>query len=40
MKIAVASTGYVELSMAVLLSQNHDVTAVDVVDQVYTCDLV
>ena len=31
MKIAVAGVGYVGLSLAVLLSQHHDVTAVDVV---------
>ena len=30
-KIAVAGTGYVGLSMAVLLSQHHQVTAVDVI---------
>lgn len=32
MKIAVAGTGYVGLSMAVLLSQNNEVTAVDVIE--------
>ena len=31
MKIAVAGTGYVGMSLAVLLSQHHEVTAVDVV---------
>ena len=31
MKIAVAGVGYVGLSLAVLLSQHHDVTAVDVI---------
>ena len=31
MKIAVAVTGYVGLSMAVLLSQHNEVTAVDIV---------
>ncbi len=32
-KIAVAGTGYVGLSMAVLLSQNNEVTAVDVIPE-------
>jgi UDPglucose 6-dehydrogenase len=31
-KVAVAGTGYVGLSLAVLLSQHHDVTAVDIIE--------
>ena len=33
LKIAVAGTGYVGLSMSVLLAQHHDVTAVDIVPE-------
>ena len=33
MKIAVAGTGYVGLSLAVLLSQHNHVTAVDIVPE-------
>jgi len=33
MKIAVAGTGYVGLSLAVLLSQHNDVVAVDIVPE-------
>ena len=33
MKIAVAGTGYVGLSIATLLAQHHQVTAVDVIPE-------
>ena len=33
MKIAVAGTGYVGLSLAVLLSQHNEVTAVDIIPE-------
>ena len=33
MKIAVAGTGYVGLSISILLSQYSDVTAVDIVEE-------
>ncbi|MEE1289118.1 MAG: 3-hydroxyacyl-CoA dehydrogenase NAD-binding domain-containing protein, partial [Bacteroidaceae bacterium] len=33
LKIAVAGTGYVGLSIATLLAQNHQVTAVDVIPE-------
>lgn len=36
MKIAVAGTGYVGLSIATLLSQNHQVMAVDIIQKKLT----
>ena len=33
MRVAVIGTGYVGLSLAVLISQRHDVTAVDIVPE-------
>lgn len=33
LKIAVAGTGYVGLSIATLLAQHHDVTAVDIIPE-------
>lgn len=34
LSIAVAGAGYVGLSLAVLLAQHHDVTVVDVVEEI------
>ena len=36
MKIAVAGTGYVGLSISVLLAQHHHVTAVDIIPEKLT----
>ena len=33
LKIAVAGTGYVGMSLAILLAQHHDVTAVDILPE-------
>lgn len=35
MKITVAGVGYIELSLAVLLSQKHDVTAITTTESVF-----
>ena len=37
MKIAVAGMGYVGLANAVLLSQHHQVTAVDILEERWLC---
>lgn len=39
MKIAVAGTGYVGLSIATLLSQHHEVMAVDIIPEKLTLSI-